>query len=143
MTAPTPMMMPSIVSAVLSLLRFSARTATLRMAKKFIFIVVVRFRGKLRQDFTGISPVFYREIPPNPSVAKLDNPIGILRNVGLVRHENDGQIPLAVEPLKNLHHFNRCPTIERAGRFIGKNQRGIIHKRARQSHTLLLAARQL
>src|SRR5213593_2503356 len=173
MTAPTPMMIPSIVSAVLSLLRLRARTATLSIATRFIFIfsvsgppfidgcalsglrfaaasllpagpptllVVLCLSRKLDQNLSGIFAVLYREIPPDASIEKLNDPIRVLGDIRLVRDNNDGQVPLPVEALKNLHYLNRSPRIQCARRLIGKNQRGIIHKSACERDPLLLAA---
>src|SRR5438093_4270746 len=130
MTAPTPMMIPSIVSAVLNLLRLRARTATLRIASKFIFIVVLSLGRKLHQDFPGILPVFYGKVSPDAAIAKLNNPIRVLGNVGLVRHYDDGEVSVPVEALENLHHFDRSPAIQCPRRLIGKNERGIVHQSA-------------
>ena len=77
------------------------------------------------------------------AIAKLDDALGVLRNVRLMRDDDDRQVPLTIEPLKNFHHFDGRARIERAGRLIRQNERRIVHQRARQSDTLLLASRQL
>src|SRR5215467_7768823 len=119
MTAPTPMMMPSIVSPVRSLLRFNARTATLRIASRFI-VLVLAFCWKLIQHFAGVFSTLDRKVPPYPAIAELNNSICVLGNVRFVRHQNDRQIAIPVQSLENLHHFDGRAGIERSRRFVGQ-----------------------
>src|SRR5215471_15296242 len=142
MTAPTPMMMPSIVKAVRSLFLFRARTATLMIASKFI-VVLFSFHRKVPQHFARVLAILYREIPPDTSVAELDNPIRILSDIGLVRHDNDRQITLVVQPLEDFHHLDRRPRVERSRRLVRQDQRRIVDQRARKRDALLLSAGEL
>src|SRR5215472_3371527 len=141
-TAPTPMMMPSIVKAVRSLFLFRARTATLMIASKFI-VVLFSFHRKVPQHFARVLAILYREIPPDTSVTELDNTVRILRDFGLMRYDNDRQIPLVVQPLEDFHHPDRGPTIERTRRLVRQNQRRIVDQRARKRDALLLSAGEL
>src|SRR5215468_2532742 len=142
MTAPTPMMMPSIVKAVRSLFLFNARTATLMIASKFI-VVLFSFDREVLQHFARVLAVLYREIPPDASVTELDNAIRILSDVGLMRHDNDREIPLDVQPLEDLHHLDRRSRVERTRRLVRKDQRGIVDQCTRKRDALLLAAGKL
>ena len=56
-----------------------------------------------------------------------------------VRHEYDGA-PFAAQLLEYLHHLKARVRIEIAGRFIGKNDVGVIHERAGYRDALLLPA---
>src|SRR5262249_41225107 len=140
MTAPTPMMMPSIVSAVRSLFLFNARTATLRIASRFI-VLVLGIRWQLVQHFGGIPSALDREIPSYTAIAELNNSICVLGDIRFMGHQNDRQIALAVQSLKYLHHFDGSARVQRARRFVRQNQRRIVNKRAGQRHALLLASR--
>src|SRR5215467_14650939 len=104
MTAPTPMMMPSIVSPVRSLLRFNARTATLRIASRFI-VLVLAFCWKLAQHFARVPSTLDRKVPSYTAIAELNNSIRVLGNVRFVRHQDDRQIALTVQSLEDLHDF--------------------------------------
>src|SRR5689334_22198469 len=128
MTAPTPMMMPSIVSAVRSLLRFIARTATLSIASRFI-VLVLAFFWKLVQHFPGVSSTLNRKVPSYSAIAELNNSIRVLGNVRFVRDQNDRQIAIPVQSLKNLHHFDGRARVERSRRFICQYQRRVVHQR--------------
>ena len=77
------------------------------------------------------------------AVTELDNSRCVLRNIGLMGYQNDGEIPLPIEVLKDLHDFDGGSRIERSGRFIGQNDRGIVHERSRDCHALLLSAGKL
>src|SRR5436309_14333233 len=109
LTAPTPITIPSIVSAVRSLLRPSARNATLRMANRFIFIalLVFGFRRHLPQNFSSVLPVFNLDISPDAAVPELNHAAGMLRNIRLVSHCDEDEIPLAIQSVKDLHDFSR------------------------------------
>src|SRR5262249_10379619 len=106
MTAPTPMMIPSIVSADLILLRPSARMATLRMAGKFIVFLVRSGRRQFLESSGGIPSIFHRRIAPNASIAKLHNPGGITGDVGLVPNQYDGEVTFPIQALEYFHHFD-------------------------------------
>ena len=76
----------------------------------------------------------------NAPVSELNDALGVLCNVRLVSNDDDRQVALLVEPLKNLHHFDRGARVERAGRLISQNERRIVHQCAGQCNTLLLSA---
>src|SRR5262249_49790835 len=126
MTAPTPMMIPSIVSADLILLRPSARMATLRMAGKFIVFLVRSGRRQFLESSGGIPSIFHRHITPNTAIAKLHNSSGVARNVGLVRNQYDGEVTFPIQPLEYFHHLDGGPCVECTCRFIRQDDRGIV-----------------
>src|SRR5215475_9636310 len=138
MTAPTPMMMPSIVKAVRSLFLLRARTATLRIATKFI-VVLFSFDREIPQHFACFLAILYREIPADTSVTELDNTIRILGDILLMRHDNDRQIPLVVQPLEDFHHLDRGSRVEGTRRLVRQDQGRIVDQCARKRHPLLLA----
>src|SRR6266508_6166642 len=63
-------------------------------------------------------------------------------DVLLVRHHDDCDSAL-VEVLKNSHDLDTGSAVEVAGRLIGEQYLGIVDQRARNGHTLLLAAGEL
>ena len=69
--------------------------------------------------------------------------VRVLGDVGLVRHEHDGDAALDVQPLKDAHHLDAGARIEVAGRLVRQQQRRVVDERARDGDALLLAAREL
>ena len=147
-TAPTPMTMPSIVSSVRILFfrmlcagnpdsvwlfmrppRISpSSSSSARPASR-------RSSAALRRSVTGWSRTMR---PSRTSTMRLR----VLRDVRLVRHEDDGD-PLLVQLLEERHHLDRRAAVEIARRLVGEQQRRLRDERARDRHALLLAARQL
>src|SRR5262245_3323474 len=91
MTAPTPIMMPSIVNADRILLRPRARMATLRMARKFIVVLFGFGRWQFLQGLGSIFPILDRHIASNAPVAELNNACAVLSDIRFVGDENDRQ----------------------------------------------------
>ena len=77
------------------------------------------------------------------SVPHRDDAVGIGRDVGFMRDDNDRNAPLAVERLKRHHDLMRRLGIEIAGGFIRKQQNRIVDQGARDGDALLLSAGQL
>ena len=63
--------------------------------------------------------------------------------VGVMRHQDDGQSLAAVELLKRGHDFGRGLRVEIPGRLVGEQNRGPVDERARDCDPLLLTAGEL
>ncbi len=68
---------------------------------------------------------------------------GISGDIGLVRHQDDGDALLAIELRQRLHDLVRGTRIEIAGGLVGKEQARRIDQRPRDRDPLLLAAGKL
>ena len=100
-TAATPMIRPSAVSAVRIALRRSARTAIqsvfhIDMASSFLRPsddqrVFVGARLERLALVVGAAPGDHGAIPADPAVAEGDDAARVLGDVGLVRDEHDGE----------------------------------------------------
>src|SRR5712692_469921 len=99
-TAPTPMMMPSMVSAERSLFRASARRANRSVFQKSIlvdsggvaqlfgvFVFVLR-GGQRGQHVARDQPIAHGAVAAQLAVAELKRTLGVLRDVALVRHQH-------------------------------------------------------
>ena len=64
-------------------------------------------------------------------------------DVGLVRHEQNGDPFFPVEALKNFYDLLACRTIQRSGRLIGQQKQGFVHKSAGNRYALLFPTREL
>src|SRR5262249_46167495 len=122
-TAPTPITMPSSVSAERSLLRVRARSATFSIVQNFIDRVLFVFR-KLPQALRSVERLVHRQVMLHAAVANRDQPLGMARDVGLVRDEQNRKIALPVKPLENLHHFKRGSGVQTARRLVRDDDRG-------------------
>src|SRR5450759_5512937 len=150
MTAPTPIMMPSMVRLERILLRARARTAIRATANKSIRDTssadsaepLILFRWKILEHLGRGLAIYHKPVSTNSPVAKLDGAPGKLRNIVLVRNQNDSQSSV-VQPLENLHNFHRRAAVKIAGRLIRQQNRRFVHQRARNRNSLLLSARQL
>ena len=127
-TAPTPMTMPSMVSALRSLLTASARRAMRSSERARSFMR----RPGLRCARPG------RRWPSR----KREDAAREARHVGLVRHQHHRHA-LAVQLLEQRHDLEAGARVERAGRLVGEDQQRLGDQRARDRHALLLAAREL
>src|SRR5919198_3481454 len=92
-TAATPIVIPSIVSVVCSLLRPSARQATSRLVRSI--------SGLLHRE--GARPVDV--IGDDVAVLEPDDARGVLGDLLLVRDQHDGDPALLLEPLEDVHHL--------------------------------------
>src|SRR6478672_1819176 len=75
-------------------------------------------------------------------VSHFDDAFAVLRDVGLVRHEYDGD-PLLIQFLKERHDLDRHVAVEIARWLVGEEQRGRRDQRPGDRYALLLAAGQL
>src|SRR3954447_12075774 len=77
------------------------------------------------------------------AVADADGPPGGVRDVRVVRHQDDGDPLLRVELLEHLEDLLARARIEVAGRLIGEQERGVIDQGPGDRDALLLAAGEL
>src|SRR5437867_10153955 len=158
MTAATPMIIPSIVSAVRILLRPSALSAIRRIIRNDIGLLCwsgSRLRdgagggglGAQRrprdQLVPGLPLIAYRPIRHDLAITELHDSRSVLGDVHLVRDEHDGDAALLIQSLKDSHHFDAGLRIEVPGRLVGEHDRGVVDQGARDRDALLLTARQL
>src|SRR6266852_8468041 len=109
-TAPTPIMMPSMVRMERSLLRARARIAMRTIATKSIYASILK-RGHILHNLCRNGPVLHQFIAPDCAVLEVDAALGEFRNVRLVSHQHDGQ-PVVIQLLKYLQDLDRCPAVQ-------------------------------
>jgi hypothetical protein len=119
-TAATPMMMPSIVSRLRSLLAASARSAERMAARK-------------------VMPAPSRRCPPPPAHPEHDPAARPRGDVALVRDQHDRHA-LAIQLGEQPHDLFAGVRVERPGRLVGQDHLRLVHERAGDGHPLLLAA---
>src|SRR5262245_50404764 len=99
-TAATPMMMPSIVSAERMRFTFSARSA-IRLLATILFMTDCPFLHLLDRyqlQFLGsIVRIVEALVELQPSVLKMDIPAAVGGDFGIMRHDNDGDSLFAVQ----------------------------------------------
>ncbi len=110
-TAPTPMMMPSMVRNARSLLRARARSA-IRNVINQAFTRSSCHRHLVRLGLSEITAPSRED----------DLPLGMLGDVRLVGHENNGNTLIAIQVLKQTHDLAAGGGIEIAGGLVGENQ---------------------
>src|SRR5262252_2920026 len=151
-TAATPMIIPSMVSAVRILFRLSAFTAIRRIITKDMNAPVpssVRSRRRFcrrrqrREFFLGCAPPGHGAIGNRLSVTECHDSGAVLRDVDLVCDEYDGDSALAIQALENPHDFDAGFRVEVPGRLVGQQDRRVVDQRARDGDALLLSAREL
>ena len=76
-------------------------------------------------------------------VEEADGAVREGRHVGLMRHHDDGEAALVIEPGQELHDLMAARGVEIAGRLVGEQHQRIGDDGARDGDALLLAARKL
>ncbi len=76
------------------------------------------------------------------AVANFDDALRTGGDLPVMRHDDDGA-PFTVELLKDAENFFTAMAVERAGRFVGKNDLRIVDERAGDGNALLLSAGKL
>src|SRR5574337_354790 len=142
-TAATPMMIPSMVRADRSRLILSALKAILTLTKRFIDRLPRFVCRALLQLLERCPWLLNRLIPQQQAVLKEEHAPGVGGNVRLMRHQNDGDPRLPVQPLENRHNLGAGLRIEVAGRLIGQDGLRFVDQGPRNRHALLLASRKL
>src|SRR5216684_1659441 len=132
MTAATPMIMPSIVSAVRILLRPSALNAMRNTMKNDIpppyqaarkrpparpFSAVLlyrcfRDRWQRRKLILRMPAARDRPVGHDQSVAERDRPRAVLGDVHFMRDQDDRDTALPVQPLEDAHDFDAGLRVE-------------------------------
>src|SRR5688572_16120568 len=85
----------------------------------------------------------YEVVADDPAVAKNDAAIAVLRELLIVRHEDESCALVAIHFQHQVEHMLSVLRIEIAGRFIRHKHRRLHHERASQSYPLLLTAGKL
>src|ERR1039458_525815 len=76
------------------------------------------------------------------SVADVDDPVGVFRNIVLVGDENNG-IALLMQAIQERHNFQAGLGVKVTCGLVGEKDRRIVHQRAGDSHPLPLASGEL
>jgi hypothetical protein len=97
--------------------------------------------GDLLRFAHGVARVQHRLVRHNLAVAEADDALGMLGNIGLVRHQHN-RAPFAVEPLEDCHNLLAGAGVEVARRLVRQNQHGVGDDGAGNRDALLLPARQ-
>src|SRR5262245_3591575 len=139
-TAATPMMMPSIVSAERSLFRRSARSAVTKVIERTFMTSPPTPGGSSGGSCDGSRAT---DVGDDVPVAEGDAALGELGDVGLVRDEHDRDALVAVEADEQVQDVEARLRVEVAGRLVGEQERGAVHERPRDRDALLLPAREL
>ena len=79
----------------------------------------------------------------DPAVLHLHDPLGLLRELRVVRNKHDRLAVLLIELVKKVHHHAAGARVQRTRRLIRQQQIRIIRKTARNRNTLFLATRKL
>ncbi len=83
-----------------------------------------------------------RRVEVQMAVSKLDAAVGLARDVRVVRHHQDG-VAGVVQFAENLEDHCFVGLVEISGGLVGENDLRLIDQRARNGHSLLLAAGEL
>src|SRR5450759_1090704 len=135
MTQATPMMMPSAVSVERILLRAIAFKPTFRIVRNLSMLRLSR--GERGPPLAGHRAVF-----DDFAVAEPDDPPGELRDVLLVRDEDDG-LSVVVQLLEDGHDLLGRLRVEVSGRLVRQHQLRLVDQRPRDRDALLLPAGEL
>src|SRR5262245_55348615 len=142
-TAATPMMMPSIVRMLRSLLTRSARTAMRALASAFMprrppgqaertqrggwvrarscRVVLLFLEGQGREHSPGLPWCGHDVVPEHPAVPEGDHARGELGDVRFVRHEHHCDA-LTVQVLQDRHHLDARARVQIAGGLVGQDE---------------------
>src|SRR5262245_22017369 len=148
-TAPTPMIIPSIVRNERSLFRAKARSAILRVMNHITQFLILTGSKQLSR-YLGSTPnlrlplarilSFIRD---DHAITKHDSPLSIVGDVLFVRNDHNCNALSRVQSLKQGHDIRAGRGVQISGGFISKNQGGAIDQSPRNGHPLLLPAGKL
>src|SRR6187402_2493267 len=113
-TATMPMTMPRVVSAPRLLFAEIADSAILK-------------------DSENSSPSFMSAAPYvalDQTVAQAHDPVRVRGDLVFVRDQDDG-VALGMQVAEHAHDLGAGGAVEVAGRFVGQDDRGVAHERAR------------
>src|SRR5258705_3815658 len=97
----------------------------------------------LVQFHLGVAAVQNCVVAHNVTVFERDNPLTILRDIGLMSHQDDADTLLMVQPLKDRHDLDAGTGIERPRRLVRKDYPRIVDQTAGNRNALLLSAGEL
>src|SRR3954453_2760338 len=140
-TAPTPIVMPSRVSAERRPLRRSVSQARPKQADRSI--VSGRDQWHACQFPAGVTPGFVLRIGEDVTVLEADHSGAVFGDLVVVGDQDDGDPALHPKTLEDFHHLNARARVEVARWFVGQEDRGLRHERTCDRDTLLLSAGQL
>src|SRR3954471_8606487 len=128
-TAPTPIVMPSSVSAERRPLRRRVSHARLKQADSSM--ASRRDQRHVRQFPARLAPCFVLRVGYDVAVLEADDPRPVFRDFVIVSDEDDGDPTLHPETLEDLHHLDTRPRVEVARRLVGQEDGRLRHERAR------------
>src|ERR1019366_6752968 len=140
-TAPTPMMMPSMVRIERILLRPRARIAIRMMASRSMARLILQL-WQVLDDLRCPGPIQDSLIAADPTVTKLNAAFRELCDVRFVRHQHNGQAVI-VQFLENVHDLDRGATVEITCGLVRQQDRRLVDQRTGDRHSLLLTTGQL
>src|SRR6185503_11949027 len=108
-----------------------------------VLLVIFLDRGQAFQFFASRTRIIDHLVSLDATVFEDDNAPRVLSYIRLVRNDGNRDSALLIEPLKNIHHFNRSAAVEISRRLVRQNNRRTIHKRASDGDALLMAAGKL
>ncbi|MCY1432313.1 hypothetical protein D9M71_483060 [compost metagenome] len=80
-----------------------------------------------------------RRVTEHQAVTNLDDPVGPRCNFAVVGNQ-DHHVTLTGQFVKQSHDLGTALAVQRAGRFVGKDDVAAVHQRTGNRHPLLLAA---
>jgi hypothetical protein len=83
------------------------------------------------------------DIVHKPAFLQMQEPLGALGGMRVVRHHNDGFVQVLAQHSEQVENLRRRLRVEVAGRFVGDDQRRVGDDRPGDADPLLLAAGQL
>ena len=148
-TAATPMITPSMVSTVRITLRrrackrdpHGAASHAQAVARTSPARATCRRTPARRRP--PASPSAVRGIFHDPAVGNANHAIGVAGHFGVVRHQQDRDALLHVQPAEDLQDFLAGVRIQVPRGLVGQQHGGLVHQRAGDGHALLLAAGEL
>src|SRR3954466_7884462 len=115
-TAPTPIVMPSSVSAERRPLRRSVSQARPKQADSSI--ASGRDQGHVCQFPARFAPGLVLRVREDQAVLEADDPRPVFGDVVIVRDQDDGDSTLHPETMEDLHHLDTGPRVEVARRLV-------------------------
>ncbi len=79
----------------------------------------------------------------NPTIVHVGDGIGVMKDTGVVRDDDDSPIGMDGVFGEQFHDAFACRMVERSGWFVAQNQTRLVHEGASQSHALLLTTGKL
>ena len=90
--------------------------------------------------FIGVALVRIFLVAHNFTIFNMNNPVGMLGNVGLVGNEHNSAPKVFVECLEGAKHNLAGLSVEVSGRLVGQDKRWVVNQRTRNGDALELPA---